>query len=59
MVQYVRLPPPTTPYVLRLSLHPGTQCTRNGVLKSNFPFEGGAFERVKWCERKLPSDVSK
>jgi glycogen debranching enzyme len=45
--------------VLRLSLHPGTTCTKNGVLKSDFPMDGGVFERRHWKERKLPSDVSK
>jgi len=56
---YIRLPAPTRPYVLRLSLHPGTSCARNGVLKSDFPMDGGVFERGVWKERKLPSDVSK
>ena len=58
-MQYIRLPPPTRPYVLRLSLRPGTPCTRNGVLKSDFPMDGGVFKRGDWKERKLPSDVSK
>ena len=57
--QYIRLPPPTRPYVLRLSLHPGTPCTQNGKLKSGFPIDGGVFERGSWKERALPSDVSK
>ncbi|ORY30247.1 putative glycogen debranching enzyme [Naematelia encephala] len=56
---YIRLPPPTRPYVLRLSLHPGTPVTRAGVLKSDFPMDGGAFERGVWKERKLPEDISK
>lgn len=56
---YIRLPPPTTPYILRISLSPGSVATRNGVLKSDFPIDGGAFERGSWKERKLPSDVNK
>ncbi|EIW71077.1 hypothetical protein TREMEDRAFT_37541 [Tremella mesenterica DSM 1558] len=56
---YIRLPAPVRPYVLRLSLQPGTACTRNGVLKSDFPIDGGVFDRKSWSERKLPSDVSK
>ncbi|KAL7419064.1 bifunctional 4-alpha-glucanotransferase/amylo-alpha-1,6-glucosidase [Cryptotrichosporon argae] len=56
---YIRLPPPIKPYVLRFSIHPGTACARNGVLKSDFPVDGGAFERAVWKERILPSDVSK
>jgi len=58
-VQYIRLPPPVRPYVLRLSLQPGTACTRNGVLKSDFPMDGGVFQRGEWKERQLPKDVSK
>jgi glycogen debranching enzyme len=47
--------------VLRFSIHPGTSITRNGngVLKSDFPMDGGAFKRGKFYERKLPSDLSK
>jgi len=51
--QYIRLPPPHPhPYVLRISLEPGTPATRNGVLKSDFPLDGGKFERYRWSERK-------
>ncbi|TXT04967.1 hypothetical protein VHUM_03787 [Vanrija humicola] len=56
---YVRLPPPVKPYVLRFSIHAGTPCTRNAVLKSDFPMDGGVFERGVWSERELPSDVSR
>ncbi|KZT59916.1 glycoside hydrolase family 133 protein [Calocera cornea HHB12733] len=56
---YIRLPPPTTPYVLRLSLEAGTPPCKNGVLKTNFPLEGGSFGREKYYERKLPTDLSK
>ncbi|KIR80314.1 glycogen debranching enzyme [Cryptococcus gattii EJB2] len=56
---YLRLPPPFKPYVLRFTLQPGTDVTRNGVLKSDFPMDGGAFKRDDWKERKLPSDLSR
>ena len=53
LFQYVRLPPPYPhPYILRLSLEPGTPASRNGVLKSDFPIDGGEFKRGKWAERK-------
>lgn len=45
--------------MLRFSILPGSECTRNGVLKSDFPVDGGAFQRGVWSERKLPSDLSK
>lgn len=57
--QYIRLPAPVKPYVMRFSIHPGTTCTRNGVLKSDFPMDAGVFERGVFQERKLPSDLSK
>lgn len=57
--QYIRLPAPTKPYVLRFVIHAGSSCAQNGVLKSDFPIEGGVFERGVWKERKLPSDPSK
>ncbi|OCF71062.1 glycogen debranching enzyme [Kwoniella mangroviensis CBS 8886] len=56
---YIRLPPPTRPYVLRFSIRPGTNVTRNGVLKSDFPMDGGEFKRGDWKERRLPTDLSK
>lgn len=43
--QLLRLPPPTDPYVLRITVDAGTAASRNGVLRTNFPLEGGAFER--------------
>lgn len=45
--------------MLRFTIHPGASCTRNGVLKSDFPIDGGVFERGVWKERKLPEDLSK
>jgi glycogen debranching enzyme len=45
--------------VLRFSILPGSQCTRNGMLRSDFPVDGGVFERGVWKERKLPLDLSK
>ncbi|KAK8847657.1 glycogen debranching enzyme [Kwoniella newhampshirensis] len=56
---YIRLPPPVRPYVLRVSIRPGTEVSRHGVLKSDFPIDGGVFQRGNWKERKLPSDMSK
>ncbi|OCF33773.1 glycogen debranching enzyme [Kwoniella heveanensis BCC8398] len=56
---YIRLPPPVRPYVLRFSIRPGTNVTRNGVLKSDFPMDGGAFERGEFKERRLPTDLTK
>ncbi|KAK4685222.1 glycogen debranching enzyme, partial [Tremellales sp. Uapishka_1] len=56
---YIRLPPPVRPYIVRFSLTPGSPATRNGVLKSDFPINGGAFERGVWNEKKLPVDFSK
>ncbi|ODO11295.1 glycogen debranching enzyme [Cryptococcus amylolentus CBS 6273] len=56
---YIRLPPPTRPYILRFSLEPGTDVTRNGVLRTDFPIDGGAFKRDDFKERELPSDLSK
>ncbi|KZV99969.1 glycoside hydrolase family 13 protein [Exidia glandulosa HHB12029] len=56
---YIRLPPPYRPYILRVSLRAGTPATRNGVLKTNFPLDGGKFERTKFVERTLPTTFSK
>ncbi|KAH7097576.1 glycoside hydrolase family 13 protein [Auriculariales sp. MPI-PUGE-AT-0066] len=56
---YIRLPPPLRPYIVRVSLKAGTPATRNGVFKTNFPLDGGAFERLTFCERELPTTFSK
>lgn len=50
--QYIRLPPAYTPYILRVSLEAGTPASRNGVFKTNFPLEGGRFDRNNFCEKK-------
>ncbi|KAG6868797.1 hypothetical protein C0993_010427, partial [Termitomyces sp. T159_Od127] len=56
---YIRLPPAYVPYVLRVSIDPGTPAARNGVFKTNFPLDGGIFGRDRFAERKLPIDYSK
>ncbi|KAI6024074.1 glycoside hydrolase family 13 protein [Pisolithus microcarpus] len=56
---YIRLPPAYTPYILRVSLDAGTPASKNGVFKTNFPLDGGAFERDRFTERSLPTDLSK
>ncbi|TFY77346.1 hypothetical protein EWM64_g6668 [Hericium alpestre] len=56
---YIRLPPAYTPYVLRVSLEAGTPPARNGVFKTNFPLDGGVFDRSRFAERRLPTDFSK
>lgn len=57
--QYIRLPPAYTPYILRVSFDAGTPAANNGVFKTNFPLDGGAFGRDRYAERKLPTDYSK
>ena len=46
--QYLRLPPPVTPYFLRISIDAGTAASKNGVLYTNFPLDGSLFERTKY-----------
>ncbi|KIK60308.1 glycoside hydrolase family 13 protein [Collybiopsis luxurians FD-317 M1] len=56
---YIRLPPAYVPYILRVSIDAGTPASMNGVFKTNFPLDGGKFDRARFTERKLPSDFSK
>ncbi|KAF5317624.1 hypothetical protein D9758_018222 [Tetrapyrgos nigripes] len=49
---YIRLPPAYHPYVLRVMIEAGTPAAKNGVFMTNFPLDGGKFDR-------LPSDYSK
>ncbi|GAA5827939.1 hypothetical protein JCM11251_005656 [Rhodosporidiobolus azoricus] len=55
----LRLPPPTKPYVLRITIDAGTAASREGVLRTNFPLHGGEFEREKYSEVVLPQDFNK
>ncbi|GAA6064028.1 hypothetical protein JCM10212_004260 [Sporobolomyces blumeae] len=55
----LRLPPPVTPYVLRITIDAGTAASRNGILNTNFPLDGQPFERERWSRVKLPQDFSK
>lgn len=52
--QYIRLPPPFKPYVLRFTLQPGTDVTRNGVLKSDFPMDGGRLSGMTGKSESCP-----
>jgi hypothetical protein len=54
---YVRLPPAYEPYVLRVVLEAGTAASRNGVFKTNFPLDGGVFERNKFVERRYVAET--
>ncbi|KAG6335732.1 hypothetical protein ID866_3356 [Astraeus odoratus] len=56
---YIRLPPAYTPYILRVSLDAGAPASKNGVFRTNFPLDGGVFERHRFTERRLPIDLSK
>ncbi|KAG8899597.1 hypothetical protein FRB99_006561, partial [Tulasnella sp. 403] len=56
---YTRLPPPYRPYILRVTLDAGTPPCNNGIFKTNFPLDGGKFDRAKFVERTLPSVFSK
>ncbi|KDR65730.1 hypothetical protein GALMADRAFT_81520 [Galerina marginata CBS 339.88] len=58
-LSYTRLPPAYTPYILRVSIQAGTPAAKNGVFKTNFPLDGGAFGREKFTKRKLPQAFSK
>lgn len=51
-LQYIRLPPAHVPYILRVSLDAGTPASKNGVFRTNFPLDGGLFERDKFADRK-------
>lgn len=57
--QYIRLPPPYTPYVLRISIDAGSRASKSGILFTNFPLSGGHFDRAHFHQRKLPGDTSK
>ncbi|KAF8636427.1 hypothetical protein AX17_003609 [Amanita inopinata Kibby_2008] len=56
---YIRLPPAYTPFILRVTLDAGTPASKNGIFKTNFPLDGGAFFRENFAERRLPTDFSK
>ncbi|KAL1753858.1 glycoside hydrolase family 13 protein [Schizophyllum commune] len=56
---YIRLPPAYVPYILRVSIDAGMPASRNGVFKTNFPLDGGKFDRDRFAERKLPTVLSK
>lgn len=48
MMQYLRLPPPVNPYILRISLEPGTAASVDGVIRTNFPLDGNPFDRANF-----------
>ena len=52
IAQYIRLPPAYVPYILRVSIDAGMPASRNGVFKTNFPLDGGKFDRDRFAERQ-------
>ena len=48
----MRLPPAYKPYILRVTIEAGTPASKNGVFKTNFPIDGGKFDRNRLAERK-------
>lgn len=51
-IKYIRLPPAYTPYILRVSFAAGTPSANNGIFRTNFPLNGGAFGRARYEERR-------
>ena len=51
-IQYIRLPPAYVPYILRVAIEAGTPAARNGVFRTNFPLDGGAFARDRFAQRR-------
>ena len=49
--KYIRLLPPYILHVLRISLDAVAPASKNGILKSDFPLDGGVFERGNISER--------
>ena len=47
------------PYVLRVSLDAGTPACRNGVFKTNFPIDGGQFDRHRFAERRCVQRIER
>ena len=49
--QYIRLPPPVTPYILRISINAGSLASKSGVLYTTFPLDGSPFDRTKFHKK--------
>ncbi|CAG8477962.1 4253_t:CDS:10 [Cetraspora pellucida] len=57
--QFIRLPPPTKPYILRFSTRSDSLISKEGVLYTNHPLENAEFDRNKFYPRKFPTLFSK
>ncbi|CAG8553348.1 9386_t:CDS:10 [Ambispora gerdemannii] len=57
--QYIRLPPPVKPYVLRFNIRSGSPASHGGVLYTNYPIFGREFDRNKFYPKNFPTDFSK
>ncbi|RHZ74047.1 hypothetical protein Glove_227g25 [Diversispora epigaea] len=57
--KYIRLPPPLRPYILRFNIPSGSLASHGGVLNTNYPLDGGEFDRRKFYAKRFPSDFSK
>ncbi|CAG8464281.1 8825_t:CDS:10 [Acaulospora morrowiae] len=57
--QFIRLPPPVKPYILRFNIRSGSFASHGGVLYTNHPLDGGDFERASFRAIRFPNDFSK
>ncbi|CAG8588637.1 10334_t:CDS:10, partial [Racocetra persica] len=57
--QFIRLPPPTKPYILRFSIRADSLISKEGVLYTNHPLDDAEFDRNKFYPRKFPKLFSK
>ncbi|KAG9297134.1 hypothetical protein G9A89_019415 [Geosiphon pyriformis] len=57
--QYVRLPPPETPYILRFNVRAGSPASHGSIFYTNYPISGGEFIREKFYSRNFPVDFSR
>ncbi|KAL1917905.1 uncharacterized protein VTP21DRAFT_3739 [Calcarisporiella thermophila] len=56
--KYVRLGPPEQAYILRFKIVVGSLASRGGRLVTNYPVEGGEFDRKKFHKLEFKDDPS-
>ncbi|CAI2172544.1 650_t:CDS:10 [Funneliformis geosporum] len=57
--QYIRLPPPVSPYILRFNIRAGSIASHGGILYTNYPIDGSEFDRAKFHSKRFPIEFTR
>ncbi|RIA84467.1 glycoside hydrolase family 13/133 protein [Glomus cerebriforme] len=56
---FIRLPPPVNPYILRFNIRVGSIASQEGILYTNYPIDGSEFDRKNFHSKRFPIEFTR